>query len=255
VSTRDLADFLLRRLRLETEECYRAVRRWRPQADAGDASAAYQVGRALLTSRLPGRALPYLRQAAEGDLLEAMEELAAVLARRNRPDESQTWYEWAGDLARAQGRPAVQVGDYYCRAHQSEQAEQALRPAAEQDDARAAARLGDVLEYPWNGTRRPVEAAHWYSVAWALGDKSVGPALERLRFEARLAREEEQRFRPEAERGDPEAARRLASALRTAGRIEEADQWERQADQLWMDQYYDSPLHSAPLSESRSPTP
>lgn len=234
----DAPDFLLRLVRLESKDCYQTLRQWRPAADAGDAPAAYQVGKAFLASRMPRRAVPYLRQAADGGILAAAEDLARLLDRRKRYDEAREWYRRAGDLARDQQLPAVQIADYYRSAGQFDEAEQVLRPAAEQGDARAAASLGMILEFPGNRARRLDEAEHWYRIASNLGDQSVRPSLNRLRGYARQLAEAEEQYRHAAEQGDYDAARSLASALRLAGRTAEADEWDQRASRLWMDHYH-----------------
>jgi tetratricopeptide (TPR) repeat protein len=215
-----LPDFLLRRAGLESEDCYREVRRWRPAADAGDAAAAYRVGQALSADRRYRRAVRYLRRAADAGTLAAAEDLAALMHMRRRWDQARAWSRRAGDLARGRGLPATEVAGYYLKARELDEAEGVLRPAAEAGDADAAVRLGGMLE-EYRADDRLDEAARWYATAYERGDRSVWPSLGKVLEKLGRAAEAEGYYRREADRGDIAAAFLLGLGRIPQGRYEE----------------------------------
>jgi TPR repeat protein len=230
---RESPGFWLRLARLDADR-YREARQARPDADAGDAQAAYRVGHALRASRLSRRAARYLRQAADGGVLEAAEDLAALLRRRRRRSEAVDWYRRAAEMARDQGLPAVRVAAHYRSAFEYAEATRVLRDAAEQGDGSAASALGKDAEIAGS----PTEAANWYRMAIGLGATSGSEGLRRLDNRAKWLADAEAEDRPRAEGGDYDAAMRLASTLREMGRVEEAAEWDERSSRIWMDYHH-----------------
>jgi TPR repeat protein len=217
------------------------VRRWRADAIAGDAAAAYRVGQALVAS--PGHrvGVRYLRRAADGGVLAAAEDLAADLMERGQPYRGRDWYqgqEWlsrAGDLARDQGLPAVTVAKYYQRGGRPNLGERVLREAA-LHDSDAARHLAAWLESPQSDESRTREALRWYERALELGDASVKADVARLRErERQLAERERQlaerdrRERVEADGGNTDAALLVGRRALKAGQYEDAEKYLRMA--------------------------
>jgi hypothetical protein len=224
--------YLLWLVRLETAGSYREVRRWRADAIAGDAAAAYRVGQALVASPGHRMGVRYLRRAADGGVLAAAEDLAADLMERG-PYRGRDWYQgqdWlrrAGDLARDQGLPAVTVSKYYRRGGRPDLGERVLREAA-LHDSDAAGHLAAWLESPESGESRTREALRWYERALELGDASVEADVARLRErERRLADRELAERERERRLADRELAERDRQLAERERQLAERDRRER----------------------------
>jgi CHAT domain-containing protein/tetratricopeptide (TPR) repeat protein len=179
----------------------------RRHADAGNARAAYELGKLLDARGEVGSAVEWWQKAAAGGYAAAATNIGVRLARADRLDEAQEWFARGAEGGDAQG--AYNLGLLAYRRERPDEAERWWRKAAGLGDAQSASNVGELLSQ-----RGELEEAEtWWRRGAEAGDFSGASQLGHHLYDTGRLDEAEVWLRRLAQAGDARAAERLDALL------------------------------------------
>jgi TPR repeat protein len=200
-----------------------AERGWRVAAEAGEATAAKNLGVLLVGLDRKPEAEAWYQQAAEAGDATAANNLGVLLGKLDRKPEAEAWFRQAADAGHANA--AFNLGVQLVGLNRKPEAEAWFRQAADAGHADAAYNLAALLV----GLDRKPEAEAWYRQAADAGHAGAAYNLGVLLVGLNRKPEAEAWYRQAAEAGDADAAFNLGVLLVGLDRKPEAEAWYQQA--------------------------